>query len=159
MLRYLVRSDMADILDIERASFPCPWTNDDFKLALKQHNVIGYVLEIDELVVGFMIVESYRHGRRIQSIAVRPDYRRAGLARMMVEKVKSRLLDNDRLHEVVTEVRESNLAAQLLFRACGFRCVETLPDNYGEHGVTEDGYVFAIRKTRSECGEREAVVV
>ena len=53
---------------------------------------------------------------------------------------------------IVLEVRETNLAAQLFFRASGFRAVNVLRDFYED--TTEDAYLMQFRFR----GEESAIV-
>ena len=41
--RWLVRRDMDQVLEIERLSFPHPWSEEEFLAALRQGNCIGRV--------------------------------------------------------------------------------------------------------------------
>ena len=56
-IRWMIRRDMPEVLEIEQSSFEFPWTEEDFIRCLRQRNCIGMVAEYDEKVVGFMIYE------------------------------------------------------------------------------------------------------
>src|SRR5690606_11527131 len=52
-IRWMIRRDMPEVLQIEKASFEFPWYEDDFIRCLRQRNCIGMVAEQGERVVGF----------------------------------------------------------------------------------------------------------
>ena len=54
-IRWMIRRDMAEVLDIERDSFEFNWTEEDFLSCLRQRNCIGMVAEHEGRVCGFMI--------------------------------------------------------------------------------------------------------
>ena len=77
-IRWMIRRDMPEVLEIERASFEFPWFEEDFIRCLRQRNCIGMVAEHAERVVGFMIYELHKTRLHILNFAVAPDVRRRG---------------------------------------------------------------------------------
>ncbi|MDG2012080.1 MAG: ribosomal protein S18-alanine N-acetyltransferase [Pirellulaceae bacterium] len=141
-IRWMIRRDMPEVLQIESASFEFPWLEDDFIRCLRQRNCIGMVAEYDDKVVGFMIYELHKNQLRVLNFAVRPDIRKAGIGRQMIDKLIGKLTPQRR-NRIILEVRETNLAAQLFFRKSGFRAVSVLRDYYDDS--TEDAYVMHFR--------------
>lgn len=146
-IRWMIRRDMPEVLDIERASFEFPWSEEDFVRCLRQRNSIGMVAELDERVVGFMIYELEKTRLHILNFAVAVAYRRRGIGHRMVEKLVAKL-SAERRSRILLEVRETNLAAQLFFRTQGFRAVSVLRDFYVD--TPEDAYVMQYRYRPSE---------
>ena len=68
-IRWLIRRDMPEVLEIERASFEHAWTEEDFLCCLRQRNCIGMVAEHDHEIVGFMIYELHKAKLRILNFA------------------------------------------------------------------------------------------
>jgi ribosomal-protein-alanine N-acetyltransferase len=141
-IRWLIRRDMPEVLDIERASFQHAWTEEDFLTCLRQRNCIGMVAEHDHRIVGFMIYELHKSKLRILNFAVAPAERRQGVAVQMVQRLVDKL-SQQRRNEIVLEVRETNLAAQLFFSKQGFRAVTVLRNHYDD--TTEDAYYMRFR--------------
>lgn len=141
-IRWLTRSDMVDVLRIESASFDNPWIEDDFLNALRQRNCIGMVAELAGRVVGFMIYELHKGKLEILDFAVDPRYRRQGVGRQMVDRLKNKLSQQGR-NELRLLVRERNLVAQLFFRSQEFLAVDVLPNEYDD--TDEDAYVMRYR--------------
>lgn len=141
-IRWMIRRDMPEVLEIEKSSFEFPWSEEDFIRCLRQRNCIGMVAEYDECVVGFMIYELHKNQLHVLNFAVRPDFRRRAVGTQMVDKLIGKL-SQQRRNRVVLEIRETNLAAQLFFRRADFRAVSVLRDYYDDS--TEDAYVMQYR--------------
>ena len=148
-IRWMIRRDMSDVLDIETGSFEFPWSEQDFIRCLRQRNCIGMVAEHDEHVVGFMVYELHKDQLHILNFAVHQDYRRRGIGRQMAQKLISKL-SNQRRNRILLEVRETNLEAQLFFRRMEFRAVSVLRDFYED--TTEDAYLMQYRYQVSAAG-------
>ncbi len=141
-IRWMIRRDMPDVLDIENRSFEFPWSEEDFIRCLRQRNCIGMVAEYDEQVVGFMIYELHKTRLHILNFSVHEDFRQRGVGHAMVSKLISKL-SHQRRNRILLEVRETNLSAQLFFRRAGFSAVSVLRDFYDD--TTEDAYLMQYR--------------
>jgi ribosomal-protein-alanine N-acetyltransferase len=138
-IRWMIRRDMAEILQIEQQCFEFPWSEDDFVRCLRQRNCIGMIAECHEQIIGFMIYELHRTRLHILNFAVHPEFRRHGVGRQMITKLISKL-SYQRRTRIMLEVRETNLEAQLFFRSAGFRAVSVLRDFYED--TVEDAYLM-----------------
>jgi ribosomal-protein-alanine N-acetyltransferase len=138
-IRWMIRRDMPEILQIEQQSFEFPWSEEDFVRCLRQRNCIGMVAECEEQIVGFMIYELHKTRLHILNFAVHNAFRRHGVGRQMAAKLISKL-SHQRRTRILLEVRETNLDAQLFFRSTGFRAVSVLRDFYQD--TTEDAYLM-----------------
>jgi len=148
-IRWLIRRDMPEVLAIEQSSFQQPWTEEEFLGHLRQRNCIGMVAEHNQRIVGFMIYELHKARLQLLNFATGVDFRRLGVGLQMVNKLADKLSQQRRL-EIMLEVRESNLGAQLFFKAQGFQAVRVMRAHYDD--TTEDAYVmrFRIYETASE---------
>lgn len=138
-IRWMIRRDMPEVLDIERDSFEFPWFEEDFIRCLRQRNCIGMVAEHGERVVGFMIYELHKTRLHILNFAVAADVRRQCVGEQMIGKLVSKL-SSQRRTRITLEVRETNLAAQLFFKSSGFKAVSVLRNFYDDS--PEDAYVM-----------------
>jgi len=138
-IRWMIRRDMPEVLQIEIESFEFPWLEDDFIRCLRQRNCIGMVAEVDDRVAGFMIYELHKSRIYVLNFAVAPDLRRHSIGSQMVAKLIGKLSLQRRIG-IVLEVRETNLGAQLFFRENGFRAVSVLRDYYAD--TPEDAYLM-----------------
>ena len=119
-IRWMIRRDMAEVLDIETEGFEFPWSEEDFIRCLRQRNCIGMVAEQNESVVAFMIYELHKTRLHLLNFAVAANSRRRGIGLQMMEKLMGKFSPQRRRGSSL-EVRETNLAAQLFFRGLGFR--------------------------------------
>ena len=146
-IRWMIRRDMAEVLEIENESFEFPWSEEEFIRCLRQRNCIGMVADCDDKVVGFMVYELHKTRLHILNFAVARSWRRRGIGRKMAGKLVGKL-SSQRRTRIVLEVRETNLDAQIFFRAQGFRAVNVLRDFYED--TTEDAYLMQFRYRPSE---------
>ncbi len=138
-VRWMIRRDMAEVLEIEQEAFEFPWSDDDFTRCMRQRNCIGMVAEMADSVVAFMIYELHRSRLHVLNFAVRRSHRRLGIGTQMMEKLVGKLTP-ERRNRIVLEVRERNLPAQLFFRTLGYRAISVLKDFYQD--TTEDAYLM-----------------
>src|SRR6476620_10740579 len=137
-IRWMIRRDMPEVLNAEQESFDYSWTEDDFLRCLRQRNCIGMVAEVDEQVVGFMIYELHKTRLHVLNFAVSPEWRRLGIGTQMVTKLIGKLSSHRRT-KITLAVRETNLTAQLFFRALDFRATKVLRGYYEDSG--EDAFL------------------
>ena len=152
-IRWMIRRDMPEVLQIEQQSFEYAWTEEDFLRCLRQRNCIGMVAEHGERVVGFMIYELHKQKLHILNFAVSPRHRRTGVGGQMVAKLISKLSSHRRTR-ITLEVRETNLPAQLFFRKQDFRAMKVLRAYYEDSG--EDAFQMQYRladDTGDDCDE------
>jgi [ribosomal protein S18]-alanine N-acetyltransferase len=147
-IRWMIRRDMPEVLDIEGQSFEFPWSEEDFIRCLRQRNCIGMVAEFEEQVVGFMIYELHKTRLHVLNFAVDPNFRRRAVGEAMMGKLVSKL-SHQRRNRILLEVRETNLSAQLFFRNIGFRAVSVLRDFYDD--TTEDAYLMQYTYQQAEA--------
>jgi len=138
-IRWLIRRDMADVLRIEQQSFEHAWTEEDFLCCLRQRNCIGMVAEHEHEIVGFMVYELHKSRLHILNFAVDEDYRRRTVGAQMVLRLVDKL-SQQRRDEILLEVRERNLDAQVFFGSQGFKAISVLRSHYED--TAEDAYLL-----------------
>lgn len=141
-IRWMIRRDMREVLDIEAESFEFPWLEEDFIRCLRQRNCIGMVAEQDDRVVGFMIYELNKTRLHVLNLAVASDCRRQHVGSQMIAKLIGKLSPQRRTR-IALEVRETNLPAQLFFRENGFRAISVMRNFYED--TPEDAYTMQYR--------------
>lgn len=137
-IRWLITRDIDRVLEIEAGSFDQPWGYQDFRKALRQKHIIGMVAEHGDEVVGYMVYELHTHSLRLVNIAVAPEWRRNGIARLMVRRLASKLVSHNR-NKIIVTVSDKNLSGHLWLRACGFQATKVDRNLFGDG---EDGYCF-----------------
>lgn len=132
-IRWLIRPDMPEVLQIEQASFGNPWSEEDFLANLRDRRTIGMVAEHDQKILGFMVYE-LRHSRfHLLRIAVDPKHRHQSIGTQMIRRLVHKLSLQNR-KAIITEVRETNLDALLFLRSQRFLAVDLIRDCYADTG-------------------------
>ncbi len=141
-IRWFIRRDMAEVMKIENESFESPWTEKDFLSCLQRRDCIGIVVEHEQEIVGFMVYELHKSKLTILNFAVSDEIRRRRVGAQMVHNLIDKL-SQQRRNEIILEVKESNLDAQLFFKVHGFRAIKILRNHYDYS--TEDAYLMRYR--------------
>lgn len=114
---------LPQVLEIERLSFPTPWTQGLFlhelKLPFSRVRVAHSNGNGNSALVGYVCWWLVAEEAHILNLAVHPDYRRRGVARTFVELV-IRDAEEQKATCVTLEVRRDNVAAQELYRRFAF---------------------------------------
>jgi ribosomal-protein-alanine N-acetyltransferase len=140
-IRWMIRRDMPEVLEIENACFDIPWNEENFLTTLRNRNCIGMVAESGEKVIGFYIYELYKTKLRILNFAVLPEYQRCKIGTQLIDKLINKLSAHRRT-SITLETRESNLPAQLFFKSSGFKAIKILHNYYDDD---ETAYRFKYK--------------
>ncbi|MDI6603725.1 MAG: ribosomal protein S18-alanine N-acetyltransferase [Thermoanaerobacteraceae bacterium] len=123
VVREIRKNDIDEVLEIERMCFSVPWSKEAFLLEITKNKCAHYaVAEIDNRIVGyggFWVVVDEGH---ITNIAVHPDFRFLGVGSAIMEEMLN-IAKKKAVTSMTLEVRESNIAAQALYKKFGFRPV------------------------------------
>jgi len=152
-VRSMRPDDRADVLRIEEASFPDAWPADAFDRWLA-NGASGHVLEREGRCVGFFLVLLASDHLHLANLAVAPEARRTGIATLALQKIEN-IAWAYGLPRVELEVRETNLAAQLLYRRSGYRAVEIVRSYYRDqdaYKMTKDVRIPGPRGARGAKG-------
>ncbi|VTS44770.1 GNAT family acetyltransferase [Streptococcus porcinus] len=94
-----------------------PWTMDQIKRDLESPNVDYYFVYNGQEIIAFLSLQQLVGELEITNIAVLPDYQGKGIGAQLLQKVASFN------HPIFLEVRESNLAAQALYKKANFSII------------------------------------
>lgn len=132
LLRKAKKSDIEQVLKIEKESFKASWSKSSFLSELKQDPQIGlfYVAEKDGEIVGYIILHLYEKGVHIINIAVKKNQRRKGIGSKLIKKAEEIAIERN-IPLLVLEVRVSNTPAIQLYKKLNFETVHILKDFYG----------------------------
>jgi [ribosomal protein S18]-alanine N-acetyltransferase len=120
-LRRLEAQDLDAVEEIERASYPTPWSRAMFAAELQKPSslAIGAYHDGGELV-GYAIVSRYVDAWHVMNIAVVPEFRRRGIGRSLLERLFE-VTASDPRRGYTLEVRVSNADAIRLYERLGFQ--------------------------------------
>ncbi len=130
-MRPMRLSDLSAAMEITRRSLPLPWGEAIWREELDSSFGLYLVLEEDGAVSGYIGLKLISDEAHVMTIAVRPERRRRGLARTLVEAA---LADpaSAGARRVYLEVRPSNAGARALYGALGFVETGLRPAYYGD---------------------------
>ncbi len=149
-MRDMTLSDVAAVCAIEQQVQPHPWTQGNFSDALRS----GYRCLVDESqheILSYAVLMPLIDEAELLTIAVAPSWQRKGLGSLMLRA----LLDGARekkLRKIFLEVRVSNLAAIVLYRAAGFVEIGRRRGYYQTADGREDALLMACELTGDARG-------
>jgi [ribosomal protein S18]-alanine N-acetyltransferase len=136
-------SDLDQVSDIERASFPTPWTRAAFCYEIEQNKVARCtVLRGRRGVVGYLCLWEIGHEIHITNLAVHPEWRRRGVARRLLAAALAGGVARG-VTLAFLEVRPSNTRALALYESLGFQVIGRRNGYYFDTG--EDALVMEAR--------------
>ncbi len=126
-VRPLHSADLDDVLAIEQASFPEPWTRGMFEAELQGNPFARFLgafragaMSPAKPLLGYLCYWVVFEELRLMNLAVRQDCRRQGIANGLVR----RAMEEGSTHgttRALLEVRAGNRVGRLLYQALGFR--------------------------------------
>jgi len=109
-----------EVMAIERASFPTPWSRHAFTHELLQNEFAVYIVVLaGQKVIGYAGMWLILDEAHVTNVAVHPDYRRRQVGRRLMQELMRRavMLGASRM---TLEVRTSNQVARRLYASLGF---------------------------------------
>jgi [ribosomal protein S18]-alanine N-acetyltransferase len=120
--RRLGLRDLSAIEEIERSSYPTPWSRSMFagELAKPSSVCLGAFDAEGATLVGYLIISRYVDAWHVMNLAVAPAQRRRGIASALLERLFEVTAGQGR-RGYTLEVRVSNAGAIKLYERAGFR--------------------------------------
>ncbi len=153
-IRRMRPDDLEEVMVIERAAFRHPWSPELFRREL-EHDWSSILVAVEPLtsaphggerIIGFLIFWLVHDEVHVLNVAVVPEYRRKGIARMLMSETERRAMQAGAAL-MTLEVRRSNEAALELYREFEYRAVGVRPNYYVDEG--EDAIVMVKELKRS----------
>jgi ribosomal-protein-alanine N-acetyltransferase len=140
VIRPMGRDDLKKVLEIEKQSFPVPWTHDLFFSELTRNIYARYfALEKDNEVVGYLGFWNKGSSFHITNIAITEKSRRKGYGKIFLKFIE-KIATTHRIKKISLEVRRSNCIAQDMYRKYGYKVIRVLKNYYQEE--KEDALVM-----------------
>lgn len=130
-LRAWAVSDLDRIGEIEQSSFSDPWPGQMLEGAFRSPNFIGFVLEEESRVVGYIGGGHVLDEGEVFLVAVDSQSRNKGYGKMLVNEFIRSCLDYG-VKRVFLEVRRSNTTAIACYTSCGFIKIAERARYYGD---------------------------
>lgn len=117
-------------------------TLEEWRLWFDSHNVGNHPLIVAEKegrVAGYASLSSYRDKEAYEktvelSVYIHPDFRRQGIAKLLMEEILSLAKGDQRIHTVVSVITKGNLASEKLHDQFGFQycgCMKEVGEKFG----------------------------
>lgn len=138
-IREMKREDIPTIMIMEKKLFSTTWEEDMFIEEIEKQ--YAFVMEIKDKIIGYICGWKLLDEVNITNIAVAADFQRKGFGKELVKFLMSKLMD-EKCFKFFLELRESNLAAKLLYENMGFRMIGLRKNYY--HSPQEDALVMGV---------------
>lgn len=144
-IRPMTLDDVPAVHAIDVRSFSLPWPESSFRYELTENPAsLCRVAEIDGVgIVGTIVLWVIVDEVHIATIAVHPDYRGRGIARMLLTEGLERARSLG-AQTATLEVRTGNRPAQALYDSFGFEVVGRRPRYYKDTG--EDAVIMTLHR-------------
>jgi ribosomal-protein-alanine N-acetyltransferase len=145
LIRKARLTDIKAIFDIEKESFPTPWSRWTFLAELSQS--LGHFLVAGPSppspwqLWGYIISWVVADEMHLLNLAVHPRQRRQGIARTLLSRALNQAREQG-ARVAWLEVRPSNMAARTLYESLGFKEVGRRPGYYDD--TQEDAILLAL---------------
>ncbi len=140
-LRLLKRTDIDQLIEIEKQVYGFPWSEKTFRDCMK----IGYscwVMEKLDEIVAYGIVSIAAGESHVMNLCVDPKHQRKGYGRKLMKKLIAVALE-ERCRLILLEVRPSNETAIALYYNMGFNEIGRRKDYYPAENGREDALILA----------------
>ena len=128
----MVVDDLPEVVAIERASFPNPWTGPLFlqELQVRFSRILVATNDPDGPIAGYVCRWVVADEVHVLNVAVHPDARGRGLGGALMREVLDEARGRD-ARAVTLEVRRSNDVGRRLYESFGFEQVGERTNYYG----------------------------
>jgi len=134
--------DLEEVMRIELAMYPFPWTQRIFEDCLR----VGYrchVGEVEGELAGYGVMSTGAGEAHILNLCVAEEFQRRGLGQEVLQLLIGEA-DMLEVRDVFLEVRPSNTGAICLYEQTGFNQVGLRKDYYPAVDGREDAIIYAL---------------
>ena len=143
----------SDILEIERVSFPSPWSLGAFRDEVNRTVSHLWALISDEKFTGYICFWAVADEIHLLNLAVHPKKRRKGFGRyLLTSMIKAGIAKGVR--KAWLEVRPSNSMARTLYLKAGFKETDRTPRYYKD--TNEDAIIMALTLFQTKSNGQDA---
>ena len=132
-------SHVSAIAELEKRCFSDPWSINSIASELGNPLSLWLVAMEGDRLAGYVGSQSVLGWADMMNLAVAPEFRRQGVAEMLVQMLEQQL-KMEKVSCLTLEVRTSNLPAITLYQKLGFAQVGRRPNYY--HNPKEDALIL-----------------
>ena len=120
-IRKMTLEDIPAVVELDQRSFSLPWPERSFRFEITENPASHcWVAEAEGKVVGMIVVWLIVDEAHVATIATHPDFRRQGIGKNLLGYALRDLIGKGARSSFL-EVRESNVAAQDMYRKFGYK--------------------------------------
>lgn len=128
IIRDMREDDIPAVSEIEQISFSTPWSKESFLNEIYNKYAFSKVAVFEVNVIGYICANYLHHESHILNLAVHPDFRRRGVATILMNEAKKEMKKKGCVF-LYLKVGVSNTGAQKFYELFGFK-VETIRKKY-----------------------------
>ena len=148
VIRKMTVEDIPAVVALDQASFTLPWPERSFRYELTENEASRcWVAEVDGRVAGMIVNWLLVDEVHVATLATHPDFRRQGIARRLLAHSLRTLMGEGAVSSFL-EVRESNAAAQDMYRKFGYEVVGRRKGYY--KGKNEDAILMTLEPLNAD---------
>ncbi len=140
-LRKMNRTDLPQVVGIEKASYQFPWSEDIFRDCLNTRYDC-WVCELGDDVLGYGIMSMAVGEAHLLNLCVAPTEQKQGIGRKLLEHLIS--IARRDAEQMFLEVRPSNVNAIALYDSMGFNEIGVRKGYYEAVNGREDALMLAL---------------
>ena len=125
----MTEAHVARVAALEQVCFSDPWSENSVRSELDNPLSTWLVALEGETVLGYVGSQTVLDEADIMNVAVAPEHRRQGIARLLLERLEEALRSR-KVHSLTLEVRASNQNAISLYQKLGFLQIGRRPNYY-----------------------------
>lgn len=145
-ISWALRCDVREMAEILSEGLGHPVSPTDIDKERHTEGNIGMKATVGRRMAACFIYHFGKNEIELLRLAVRSDFRRLGIGRQIIDRLKEKVHAKAERERLVLKCRESNMAACYFYRECGLRAAGVVRDWY-EH-PREDAYVFEYRPVK-----------
>ena len=153
----LGEGDLNGMLEIERLSFPSPWSEEDVRTALFSGGRLRCLgLTEEERLIGWGCFAASFSEAHLMTVAIHPDSRGRGHGRRLMQALLQAAADSGAKY-MELECRKRNLAAQAMYTSLGFIRVGVKRGYYTDTG--DDALIYVLLNLPEGDSERDPYLI
>jgi len=128
-----------DILQIENTLEHAILSEENICTDILNNTYNFFVITYDGFIAGYIVFSNCIDHTDLISVAIKPLYRRLGLAKELIKYMEKLCKEND-IYPVLLEVRKNNIPAINLYESLGYKNINTRKNYYTN--PTEDALIY-----------------
>lgn len=141
-LRKMTNADLLNVMQVELAAYPHPWTQKNFEDCIRNSVYSCWVFELNEKFVGHVVISTAAGEAHILNICVTPDEQGNGWGRKLLAEAEW-IAKQHKAEDCFLEVRQSNTVGLCLYESVGYNQIGLRKNYYPTNNGREDAVVMA----------------